>query len=242
MNKKIIILPDIHGRTFWKEAINCDCDVVFLGDYLDPYPFEGITPESVIDNFKEIIDFAKSRNNVYLLYGNHDCEYFIGQDVCDCRCDYDNFDMIRDMFKANESLFKFVHTAEVNGKKFVFSHAGFHPLWVEKHRDIELDPYIVNTFKDNEDTWDKFHCALCDVSYLRGGWGKAGSMVWSDIREYVGTLLPNDYMQIIGHTYLMDKAIGNDNIICLDLQRPFIINDEGEVREFNGDEINMARI
>ena len=35
----IIIIPDVHGRTFWKEAVRdlTDRSVIFLGDYLDPY-------------------------------------------------------------------------------------------------------------------------------------------------------------------------------------------------------------
>lgn len=41
---KLLILPDIHGRVFWKEPCQNieDYDkVIFLGDYLDPYGFEG---------------------------------------------------------------------------------------------------------------------------------------------------------------------------------------------------------
>ena len=40
----ILIIPDIHGRTFWKECIKCReyDEIIFLGDYLDPYSFEGI--------------------------------------------------------------------------------------------------------------------------------------------------------------------------------------------------------
>ena len=40
---KILVLPDIHGRHFWKEPCNnieTYDKVVFLGDYLDPYDFE----------------------------------------------------------------------------------------------------------------------------------------------------------------------------------------------------------
>ena len=44
---KILILPDIHGRPFWKDAVEKhfdECDkIVFLGDYLDAYPNEEIT-------------------------------------------------------------------------------------------------------------------------------------------------------------------------------------------------------
>ncbi|MDE5880282.1 MAG: hypothetical protein K2H60_01000 [Muribaculaceae bacterium] len=44
MEKDIIVIPDLHGRTFWKEAVEKypDADTIFLGDYLDPYPNEGI--------------------------------------------------------------------------------------------------------------------------------------------------------------------------------------------------------
>ena len=42
---KTLIIPDVHGRSFWKKAIKKhfdECDhVVFLGDYIDPYGWEG---------------------------------------------------------------------------------------------------------------------------------------------------------------------------------------------------------
>lgn len=40
-NPVILILPDIHGRGFYKEsvkeAIDKNLEIVCLGDYLDPY-------------------------------------------------------------------------------------------------------------------------------------------------------------------------------------------------------------
>ena len=73
---KILVLPDIHGRRFWENAVeNIDsCDkVLFLGDYLDPYDFEDILVRKAIDNFRKIIDFAKSHpSKVVMLLGNHD--------------------------------------------------------------------------------------------------------------------------------------------------------------------------
>lgn len=76
--KEIITIPDIHGRTFWKIVENdkSDSTIVFLGDYLDPYPHEKITFEDALVNFEEIIDFAKDRKNVVLLVGNHDYHYY----------------------------------------------------------------------------------------------------------------------------------------------------------------------
>lgn len=41
---KIIIIPDLHGREFWRGAVNDlgeDTHVVFLGDYMDPYRMTG---------------------------------------------------------------------------------------------------------------------------------------------------------------------------------------------------------
>lgn len=58
--KKILVVPDVHGRMFWKEPVSKYIDqvdrIVFLGDYLDPYRDEGEehTPENVYDNLMEI--------------------------------------------------------------------------------------------------------------------------------------------------------------------------------------------
>lgn len=62
MINKVIIVPDVHGRTFWrlaKEKVDEVDKIVFLGDYLDPYPAEGITTEDAIKEFEEIIEFKK---------------------------------------------------------------------------------------------------------------------------------------------------------------------------------------
>ena len=36
----LLIIPDIHGRSFWKKAVEENIDrvskVIFIGDYLDP--------------------------------------------------------------------------------------------------------------------------------------------------------------------------------------------------------------
>ena len=49
IEKKIIIVPDVHGRDAWKKVIPYankeDYKIIFLGDYHDPYPHEGITPD-----------------------------------------------------------------------------------------------------------------------------------------------------------------------------------------------------
>ena len=53
---KILVVPDVHGRMFWKKVIDSNLLVIFLGDYTDPYGYEGISKTQVINNFKEVID------------------------------------------------------------------------------------------------------------------------------------------------------------------------------------------
>ena len=80
----MIIIPDVHGRTFWKEAVKGreNEEIVFLGDYIDPYGYEGITPEEGIIALEDIIKFKQDHpNNVHLLLGNHDAGY-IWESVC----------------------------------------------------------------------------------------------------------------------------------------------------------------
>ena len=73
---KILIIPDTHGRRFWKDpCLNHKNDfekIVFLGDFVSPYPAEGITNEVAIEVFKEIVNFKKENGDkVILLLGNH---------------------------------------------------------------------------------------------------------------------------------------------------------------------------
>ena len=72
---KILIVPDVHGRSFWhkaEELVNDVDKIVFLGDYLDPYEHEGITFDMALEEFKKILEFKDKYNDkVILLIGNH---------------------------------------------------------------------------------------------------------------------------------------------------------------------------
>lgn len=59
---EILILGDIHGRSFWKEPCNnWTGKIIFLGDYHDPYGEyvveEPNKAESLI-NLKELVTFV----------------------------------------------------------------------------------------------------------------------------------------------------------------------------------------
>lgn len=75
---KILILGDIHGRSFWKEPCNnWTGKIIFLGDYHDPYG-EYIDEEpnkaESLTNLRELTAFVENRrkiSDVICLLGNH---------------------------------------------------------------------------------------------------------------------------------------------------------------------------
>ena len=73
---KILVIPDVHGRPFWKQAVEKYGDevdrIIFLGDYLDRYENEDISRKQERENFKEILDFKlENKDKVVMLLGNH---------------------------------------------------------------------------------------------------------------------------------------------------------------------------
>ena len=137
MNPEVLIFPDIHGRKFWKDAINKfpkdqypNLKIIFLGDYLDPYTgYEPITSEDAFINFEEILDYVATDNRVIMLIGNHDWHYFVNLD--NCRIDKARERDIERMFKDNISKFRLTYEIELDGCKYLFSHAGVTQKWLK---------------------------------------------------------------------------------------------------------------
>ena len=234
----IMIVPDVHGRTFWKEAKDFDGKIIFLGDYVDPYThYEDVTYEDALANLKEIIEFAKVNENVVLLTGNHDMTYFIDPCVCECRTDWDNFPEIRNLFRDNASMFKLAHYENYNGKDIIFTHACLHDAWLVSSgcicEDAKSKVYWLNEefdkVKNNGfDKRDAFVHKLSVVSWERGGWGSIGSVVWGDVRECSGFLKDESKpINIFGHTQLNeDGAVANiGNCFCIDSRKCFSLNE-----------------
>ena len=119
MIKRILVIPDVHGRIFWKEPVQKYIDqvdrIVFLGDYLDPYPEEGkvYSPQSLFDNLMDIIELKRANmDKVVLLKGNHDQHYAseIFRDMaCGSRCDTINWSLYNAVFVRNRDLFRLAH-------------------------------------------------------------------------------------------------------------------------------------
>lgn len=130
----IAIIRDIHSRFFWKDIISQKDEfekIIFLGDCLDLYDFKGFTKEQAIINFKEILEFKKDNlQKVILLQGNHDINYSISRDCCDCRCDYKNYNKIQKLFRDNFDLFELFHKFKQKNKDFLFSHSWIVDDWI----------------------------------------------------------------------------------------------------------------
>lgn len=211
---KILIVPDVHGRKFWnkaKEMINSVDKVVFLGDYLDPYPWECISRLDAIKEFEEIIKFKNDNPyKVVLLLGNHDCAYCFDFGSAS-RYDYENEFEIKNLFSKNIELFR-LYFREGD---YLFTHAGITRNWLRTY----LPEYDIERFTTL--TTKELVPFLWKVSFMRGGDQDTGSMIWSDVFEEDRE---DTYYQIFGHTQLESEPIITDKWACLDVRRCFLLD------------------
>lgn len=246
---KILILPDIHSRPFWKEATEKyeqECDkIIFLGDYVDSYPDEGFTRKQAIRALEEVIEYKlNSKDKTVLLLGNHDCHYLIKKFPRSTRYDSSNAYKIRELYCQNKHLFKLAHEETINDKKYLFTHAGLMNSWIERNKDIIGEPTVdsLNHLLDNP----RGISALSEISNYRTWLGeKSGSIVWSDVREKIDlddsleyNIIPNadsivegyDY-QIFGHTQQNKDPMITDKWACLDCRKAFILDENGTLMQ-----------
>ena len=252
----MIIIPDIHGRNFWKEAVTGREEdiIVFLGDYLDPYPHDFFVYiadeiwEQTLNNFNDIIEFKKKHpSNVVLRLGNHDLHYIYPKMDDSSRYDYERASQIKEKFNENKDIFLLAYERTINGKRFIFSHAGIHKLWTadwfgSSVTDKNVVDYMNNGYLANDPSLPR---ALDQYSTYRGGWESYGSMVWADVREWWSEKprsSPFGDVQIFGHTQLDDKPINFWNTYYdLDVRRGFLINENGDVCEMDGTPIPITK-
>ena len=241
---KILVIPDVHGRSFWKEAIEQygdECDkIIFLGDEVDPYPTEGITRKEAIKTLEDIINFkTNNKDKTILLIGNHAAHYFIPNFPRSTRYDSSNSYKIKELYSSHKSLFQLAYECTINGKNYLFTHAGLMNSWVERNKDIIGEPTVENLNKLTENPIGI--TALSDISRYRTWLGeKSGSILWSDVREKLDLNpleekpIPNedsiveeyDY-QIFGHTQLANEPIITDKWACIDCRKAFILDENG---------------
>ena len=238
----MIIVPDIHGRDFWKSisSQHTDEEIVFLGDYTDPYFDEDTRKEDVPGIIQEIIEIKKANpDTVTLLLGNHDCSY-LSSEMPRCRFDFKRQEEIRSLFRDNLDLFDIATVREINGTKYIFSHAGIHPSWLELNKTFfsgiskpsEAVPYLNRTLH-NPDEEHLLWRVLSYVGSSRGGWESIGSCVWVDIFDWFGyeSYVPEDKteFQVFGHTKLLgEEPLVHDWVADLDCKCLIRLTPEGK--------------
>lgn len=242
---KILIIPDIHGREFWREEVyrvienEEDTHIVFLGDYVDPYQYEGIFPEDGIVVLEEIIGLKKRcPNQITLLLGNHDCGY-IWDSVCSSRRSYKYYKDISFLFNNDFDLFDLAYKVEFNNKKYLLTHSGVHKAWFdlvfgEKEDYSNIDTYLNNWLHTDQGNIEE---CLGMYSCFRGyvdSW--YGSCVWADVREWAWDIQNQaeenkklGFFQIFGHTQLENEPIVKDGFSCIDVRRYFYLTDENKL-------------
>jgi len=211
LDEEVLVVPDVHGREFWRDAQNYKGKIIFLGDYVDPYPVEGILPEEAYNRFIEIIEFAKSNPNVVLLVGNHDYQYIHRPEIMS-RPDLERYDQLRSLFRDNIKLFHLYH--KINN--VYFAHAAITRDWLDsinKQSIEDVDMLDVNS--------------IWRPSWYRWGNYQWGSCIWEDLRESLEhqDSLIGDY-QIFGHTALYSEPTITEKFACLDTQQLYLIKND----------------
>ncbi len=225
-----LVIPDVHGRRFWIDAVNAHpgADTIFLGDYLDPYPRENISSESAIENFEEIISYARKHPNCHLLLGNHDLHYLCNFGEA-CRLDYHNAPLIRKLLIDNFDLFKLVALRKIAGKTVVFSHAPILTGWQQAVGET-LNISLLTTRLNRSLSYLKDYLPwlveeyLGQISKYRGGYDEYGSPVWADVEEVNDNIIPANGYAVFGHTQQEHDPIVTDSWACLDCRRAFLID------------------
>jgi len=250
---KVMVIPDVHGRTFWKrpvmKALSEQCRVVFLGDYLDPYQYENISFPKALSVFKEIIALKRAYPDlITLLLGNHDLGY-LWPKINTCRLNRKYFAEVARLLSENLDLFQLTEVQSFNGSNFLFSHAGVSGKWVSLHSkeltgkdDADFSTFIAkleegwrNVFKDGT-----VLPMLAEIGSTRNGRDSVGSCVWADMLDTISEphpLEPN-LVQIFGHTQQMREPVNICNqYYNLDCRQVFYIDYCGNIRFYTTDAI-----
>ena len=253
---KLLVIPDIHGRKFWRQAINDNIDkvdkIIFLGDYLDPYPYEiKDNPElmecddfydsyNLLNMLNDIIGLKKNEPDKYiLLTGNHTDSYIWSKFTSASRTDYRHWEKYHKFFSQNLNLFNLVWTED----NVIFSHAGISENWaivlcngidLEFKSILHFSKILQNISIEDIHNNDKLVRILGHISYYRGGEYGYGSCEWADIKEHlnikestidniISNIKEDNIYQIFGHSQIKIPVFSN-NWACLDCRKCFIFD------------------
>lgn len=237
---KIIIVPDVHCRDFYKPVLSIkDKPIMFLGDYMDPYSYEGTCDENGICNLEEIIDFAKYNPNVALLCGNHD-ESWIWSNLRFERTSHRFYNELHRLYRDNIKLFR----PCVKLNDVLFTHAGVSNGWIYtmnqrfeetgnsfRLNEDNIEAYIGNEFEKElqretalGNLWNStLESPIFCIGYSRWGDAPYGGPFWDDFNDEYKDPEGWNTTQIFSHTQReITGSIGNKgNGYCVDSRAIF---------------------
>lgn len=207
---KVLVIPDIHGRKFWRQAIANNIGqvdkVIFLGDYLDPYQREIDEDQSLMEcndfydcqnllqMLNDIVSLKKNEPDKYiLLCGNHTCSYIWSKFHATTRTDCRHWEGYHKFFSQNLNLFNLVWIEN----NVIFSHAGISEGWANRvweylefpKNKLSSIKEIAEVLKDTplSNFTKEYIDVISDISRERDGWFIYGSSEWADLIEHVDT-------------------------------------------------------
>jgi len=199
--KKILTIPDLHGKNVWEKVINPNYDFcVFLGDYCDSFP--PTTDEEILTNLNNIISLKKQYpEKVILLWGNHEIHYLLGPQKYECSGFRESmFSKLSQLLQINKFLFHYAFQY----KDYIWTHAGIHCGWWKmsyKGNDQEnIAEQLNESFRLRITLMaDSKTETLLDCGPDRGGIQHIGGPLWLNRNTLIGKGIPG-YNQIVGHT------------------------------------------
>jgi len=207
---RLLIIPDIHGRNFWRKTVYDNLHkvdkVIFLGDYLDPYKdevnenykFHNMEckecedAQNLLKMLNDIVSLKKSEPEKYiLLTGNHTDSYIWSKFHAATRTDYKNWEKYHKFFSQNLEFFNLIWVED----NVIFSHAGISDGWAKevwkKFRYPEsayksiMDVALTLNDIPLTNVNNEYIQLISNISYYRWGEFQYGSSEWADIKEHV---------------------------------------------------------
>jgi hypothetical protein len=226
MEKDILIVPDVHGRDFWLPALDYQGEVIFLGDYVDPYPQENFTDEDAYQALLKIVKFKQQNpERVTLLIGNHEMQYYESRFGAG-RFSKEYFPKFHEILTGDDAKGLFQICKQIDN--YLFIHAGVTKGWYDLHYPqfqnlgTTLEEQLNNIF------FEKMHIYHEAAWKYRGGLDDAGSPLWADIHEFYDETehFAPQLIQIIGHTQIRDtEPIIKDYLCLLDNRKLYLLRD-----------------
>ena len=226
--KKYRVIGDIHGRKNWWDLVNPfdkETLYIFLGDYTDPYPFEGVTFDQMVEQIEKMFDFKREHpDNVIILIGNHDLQYIMGKAETN-RYDYSELHRER-LMAIFEDERDSIHGVAYNiGDKYLISHAGVTIDWytkyctkdIEKARQEELSEIVGKINKLWSENKESFTFRANAKMSDHSGISSTQSPLWvRPLTLWYSNFFGHESgkIQVVGHTIFDNEDFGMSSDTC----------------------------